>query len=194
MKKKIYLSLFVTLFSGGLVAQKGDRIIGVFATGKDFRESKLSYIIDCNSNNNKIRLNDFFCQPYLTIKQNGNKLKILKASLYGYQTCNKKIYRFNNKKELLLLNQGQQILIYKQLNTKVREGARINITNKYFSTDSNNSLQKLTIKNIKAAFPDNTKFHRLIDNYFKYNTDLGSFDNVTKMYKINWLLQESKKL
>ena len=193
MKKKICFSLFLGLLTLNLLAQKDERVIGVFKTGDDFNEGKVSFLIDCKSKKNRIKLNDFFCKPYITIKQNDSSYKILKSTLYGYKTCNNQIYRFDNKKELLVLNQGEQILIYKQLNTKVREDARINVTNKYFSTESNNSIQKLTIKNLKASFPNNTNFQHLIDGSFQYNTDLGGFDNINKMYKINWFLKLSMK-
>jgi hypothetical protein len=53
-------------------------------------------------------------------------------------------------------------------------------------------VQSLTIKNLKAAFSKNERFKLLIDNHFKYNTDLAAFDETNQMYKINWLLKQTR--
>lgn len=144
MKQRFYITMFLALLNGSLFAQKGERITGVFSTYTDFREGKLSYVIECNSKKDKIRLNEFLGRSYITLKFRNNILTIQKAALYGYQTCNKNIYIFYNNRKLLLLNRDEQIFIYKQLNTRVRKAARTNITDKYFSTEGDCNIQQLT--------------------------------------------------
>lgn len=192
MKKIIYNMLILAFFIPHLFAQKSERVVGIFKTGKDFRDGNLSFTIDCNSKKNKILLNDFFSKKYITIKQKDSSYKLSKNSIYGYETCNKKVYRFLDKKELLLLNQGEEILIYKQLLAKPPTG-RTNVTNYYFSIGKEEEVQNLTIKNLKKAFHSNTEFEVLIDKNFKYNMDLAAFDEVNKIYKVNWLLKQIQK-
>ena len=60
MIKMIYFSLVFTFLTMPLFAQKDERVIGIFKTGKDFSDEKLPYPIDCNSKKNRILLNDFF--------------------------------------------------------------------------------------------------------------------------------------
>ena len=174
-----------------LFAQKGERVIGIFKTGKDFKEGNLSYIMDCNSKKNKILLNDLFNKKYITVKQNDNSYNLFKNSIYGYESCNKDVYRFLNKKELLLLNQDEEILIYKHFVSKPPTG-RTNVTNYYFSIGKEGEVKELTIKNLKNAFHSNPEFVALIDKNFKYNMDLAAFDKSNKIYRINELLKQTE--
>ena len=103
------------------------------------------------------------------------------------------MYRFLKKKELLLLNQEEEILIYEQPLPKPLTGGTTNVTNYYFSVGKEGEVQMLTIKNLKIAFYDNKKFLALVDKNFKYNLDLATFDKNSKTYEINWLLRQTEK-
>ena len=191
MIKTFNCILFLLGFTISLYAQKGERVIGIFKTGKDFSEGKISFQIDCSSKENKILLNDFFMRKYITVKQNDSSFHLLKDSIWGFKNCNHQVYRFLHKKELLFLNQNEEILIYKHIVSKPPLG-RTNVTNYYFSMGKEGEVQSLTIKNLKSAFNRNEKFKSLIDNNFKYNTDLAAYDKTNKMYKINWLLKQTQ--
>lgn len=69
-------------------------------------------------------------------------------------------------------------------------GSRINVTNYYFSVGVEGLLQKLTIRNIKTAFADNKYFQQLVDENFKYNTDLARFDDWHNMYQLSWIIKK----
>lgn len=191
MKRKFYSTLLLAGLSITLFAQKGERVMGVFTTGKDFSKGKLSYTTDCNSKKSKILLNDLFNKKYITIKQPDTSFNLLKKNIWGYQTCNKQVYRFLNKKELLLLNANEEILIYKHILPKAASG-RTNATRYYFSLGEVAEVKSLTIRNLKATFSNNEKFKSFIDNHFKYNTDLAVYDETNQIYKINWLLKQTQ--
>lgn len=191
MRKRFFKTLLFVLLVINLFAQKGDRVMGVFKTRQDFSKEKLSYVIDCNSKRSKILLNDFFSKKYITVKKNDSSFHLFKDSIWGYVNCNNQVYRFLHKKELLLLNQNEEILIYHHILPKATSG-RTNVTRFYFSIGKEAEVQSLTIKNLKAAFSNNEKFKSLIDNHFKYNTDLAAFDATNQMYKINWLLKQTQ--
>lgn len=188
--KKILIPVFLFL-SITMFAQKGERIMGIFKTGEDFRKGKLSYAIACTSKKSKILLNDFFVKKYITVKQNDSSFHFFKDSIWGYEKCNKEVFRFLHKKELLLLNPSEEILIYKHILSKPTSG-RTNVTRYYFSLGKLAGVQSLTFKNLKAAFSSNEKFKSLIAKNFKYNTDLAWYDDTNKMYKINLLLKQSQ--
>ena len=187
----MYISFIFVLPGVYLFAQKGEKIIGVFKTAADFSEEKLSFVIDCNSKENLISLNDFFNKNYLVVKENDSVHKVFKQSVYGYKTCNGKEYLFFESKELLLVNPGEQILIYNEHLPKPLTGGRTNVTNYYFSTGRKNRLQRLTIHNLKMEFQDNYKFRALIDSNFSFNMDLVAFDERHNMYKVNFILEQS---
>lgn len=188
MIKIIYI---VLVFALHLFSLQDEKVIGIFKTGKDYKKGKLSFLSDCNSRKSKILLNDFFNKKYITVKQNDSSFNLFKNSIWGFQTCGKEVYRLLNKKELLLLNTNEEILIYKHILPKATSG-RTNVTRYYFSIGKEAEVQSLTIKNLKAAFSSNEKFQSLIDKNFKYNTDLAAYDETNKMYKINWLLKQTQ--
>ena len=192
MRKIIFSSTLSLLLALHLFAQRGEKITGIYKNKNDFTEDKLSYPVECNETKNSIRVNDLFNKPYVIVKYNGNTYAILKKTFYGYKNCKEERYVFYENKELLLLNRGEEIAIYKNENTRIREGARINVTNKYFMVEGENKIQKLTISNLKNAFPSNKKFQQLVDENFKYNTDLGAYDATNHIFKITYLLNESR--
>jgi hypothetical protein len=190
MKKRIFSLAVFYLLSIALHAQKSSRVKMLYKTDLEFVTGKPSFNFDCNAKN-KILLNDFFFKSYVSVRDGDSVYKYPKNRLYAYQTCTGQLFRFLNKKELLLLNKEEEILIYKHLVSKPPTG-RTNVTNYYFSMGSEAEVQSLTIKNLKAAFSKNERFKLLIDNHFKYNTDLAAFDETNQMYKINWLLKQTR--
>jgi hypothetical protein len=84
--------------------------------------------------------------------------------------------------------EARALYIY-SLDTIVRKGA---IEKTYFfSVGPNGDVQRLTILNLKNAFPDNHAFHDLLDMSFKHDSELAKYDDFHKMYKVNRLLAAS---
>jgi len=190
--KKFIKTTIALLLSLHLLAQNREKVAGIFITGKEFREGKLSLVINCNSKKDKISLHDLLNEKYITIRKNDSTYNFMKDSIYGYETCGMDIYRFMGKMELLLLDQGDEIVVYKWILPKRSAGGRTDVTPYFFSVGKEGSLQKLTIKNLKDQYRDNKDYLQLIDKYFKYNSDLAEFDKTAKRYKINLLLKQSK--
>lgn len=188
---KLFFTVILIIVSFTLFAQK-ERVRGIYKTCDDFVKGNLSFDNNCNIRNIRIRLNDFFSKKYITVKKGDSSLKYLKKDIFGYRNCKNDFFRFKGKIELLLLNAGEQILIYKHIVSKPPTG-RTNVTNYYFSLCIYSPVQKLTISNLKNIFPANSVFKNFIDKNFRYNTDLAEFDKVNKMYKVNLLLSESLK-
>ncbi len=191
MKLKHSLSMGVMLLLFASANAQTDSS-GIYKNGDDFSNGKLSLAINCETEKHKIKLNDFFNKPYVIVKHNDSSYKFYKKDIFGYKICNGSIYRFDGKKELLLFNSTEQILIYKYVIPNRTEGLT-NVTNYYFSINANSPVQLLTKANLKKAFPANQKFRDEIDRKFKYNTQLAGYDDEHKMYKINWIYQTTIK-
>ena len=57
---------------------------------------------------------------------------------------------------------------------------------------TNNELALIDlISNINKTFPDNHKFHNLLDMQFKSDDELIEYDRFHKCYKINQILKSS---
>lgn len=190
MRHTAFLSiLFFAIGSLNANGQK-ERVRGIYETSDDFKKERLSFDNACRIKTIKIRLNDFFIGSYITIKQVCCSSRLQKKSIFGYRNCQDQIFRFNGKQELLLLNPGDKVLIYKRIGGMQSSGSRINVTNYYFSVGVEGLLQKLTIRNIKTAFADNKYFQQLVDENFKYNTDLARFDDWHNMYQLSWIIKK----
>ncbi len=187
--QKILIALLFPIAPLFVVAQK-EQVRGVYKSNDDFTRGVISFDNNCNRRKIKIKLNDFFLRPYISINLKDSSVRLYKKDIFGYINCKKQVFRFKGKQELLLLNEGEQILIYKHLVAKPPLG-RTNVTNYYFSLGAKSPVQKLSINNLRNAFTDNASFTHLIVKNFKYNTDLADFDTVNQMYKINWLYMVS---
>ena len=69
------LGILLTAFQFGFAQTGSGKSSGLYLTSRDFEERKLSYPIDCNNKNDKIRLNDFFGSSSGFVLSNGEKHK-----------------------------------------------------------------------------------------------------------------------
>ena len=54
-------------------------------------------------------------------------------------------------------------------------------------------MEELSKANLMNAFPNNHKFHDMLDAQFKNEADIASYDSFHKMYKVNHLLQQARQ-
>ena len=165
---------------------------GIYKTANDFIAGKLSLAINCATEKHKIKLNDFFGKDHITVAHEGKPYDFKKSDVFGFRLCNGETYRFSGNKDYLVLNPKEMILLYK-VEVPQPKAASPKKYNYYFSKDANSPIQDLTKENVKAAFPDNHKFHDALDENFKTDTDLASYDTFHKMYKVNHILEMSTK-
>ena len=187
---KHFFIVAILLFNGVLGAYGQKDSSGIYLNTKDFKNKKLSFAINCLTERHKIRLNDFFIKNYITVIHNNEPYKLYKDNIYGYKACDGSVIRFLKKKELLLLNNGETIAIYRYDVAKPPRG-KTNVTNYYFSKDGTSQVFLLTISNLKKVYPDNRFFQQEIGRLFKYNTELAAYDTTHNMYKLNWVFNYS---
>lgn len=189
MIKLCFIAVTVMLVTGlSSHAQKDSS--GIYSSAEDFANKKLSLAIDCRTEKHKIRINDFFGKNYVTVIHDHTPYKFYKDEIYGYKACDGGIVRFLKKKELLLLNSGESIAIYRHDVAKPPRG-KTNVTNYYFSKDATSPVFRLTITNLKNAFFENPLFIEMVTKQFKYNTELATYDVAQGVYKLNELLSLS---
>ena len=94
-------------------------------------------------------------------------------------------YRFvgNDRYQIL---EAKALYIY-SLDVLVRKGSLEKTY--FFSVGPNGDVLPLTILNLKKAFPDNHRFHDVLDMTFKNDSDLTKYDDFHKMFKVNRLLE-----
>lgn len=171
--------------AGSLIAQQS----GVFKTYADFTAGKMEYGIDCAKEKHKIKLNDFLGKDFITVVHDGKPYNLKKSETWGYQLCDQKIVRFQGNDHYPLEDKGTLWVYTKQALKSVGRGRSEPVTNYFFSNGGNGKIEKLTLLNLKAAFPENHKLHDAIDAQFKTDSSLGEYDKYHKHYRINHFLE-----
>jgi hypothetical protein len=112
----------------------------------------------------------------------------------GHQTNNHYSYRLYHAQNYRILDSTEFFLYYRYEQQEHIKGKELLKTDCYFfSKDAGSQIQPLTIGNLKAAFPDNNRFHYLLDAEFHQDSELMSYDSYAKMYKIKYLYSVSIK-
>lgn len=183
--KTLFLFLLVTTTAFAQTEKSG-----VYLNFNDYLNNKLSYEINCKTENHKIKLNEFLNKSYITIIHNDQKIDISKDSIYGIVYCDEPLVRFQDKQHYYLAEKAT-IWIYFREDPK-SQNKSFHIEKKYyFSVKGDGKLMELTKENLKNAFPSNHKFHDMLDAQFTSNANIAEYDSFHKMFKVNHLLQEA---
>lgn len=172
-------ALFVTT---AVVTKSQTDSSGVYMSAPDFSVKKLSYGINCKTEKHKIKLNSFFNRDFITVIHEGVKYNISKDSVFGFKTCQGVSYRIFNKIDYTILNAGDILLLYEFIPVSVPKNPRPPIYK--FSKGADGPVLDLTIDNVKNIFPDNHQFHDEVENTFRSNSSLLSYDRYHKQYKL----------
>jgi hypothetical protein len=160
---------------------------GIFKTQQDFKDGKLSFRINCDSSSGNIRLHNFFSRKYVSVIQNGKENKLSKDSIFGYRDCKGIDYRFHKNYEYeYQIIEDKSIVIYSALlqdHAYTGKGIKMVIAY-FFSKTLDSDILPLTVANLKQVFPGDARLCALSDN------DMAAYDDIHKMYKINYLLTQ----
>jgi len=159
---------------------------GLYLTIDDFKNHHLSY-----ETNDKIILNELFATSYLKVVVNGETKTFSKKQVFGYRDSNNEDYRFF-KNELYNIILSEPFFVYKHDATTTADANKGNVrkTFYYFSLNGSDELIPLTIANLKKSFPENLKFHDLLDG-IRNESDLVSYDDYRKELKVAYLYKKS---
>jgi hypothetical protein len=153
---------------------------GVYLTASDFKNRHLVYAINCKTQKHKIKLKSFFSKPYIVVVHNDSSYTLQKSEVYGYKDCDENVYRFVDQKVYTILNPEDPIVLYRYFVYIPKDP----INDYFFSVGSDGDVIELTKTNLKETFPDNHRFHMLIDETYKDDLDLISYSKKSKAYRL----------
>ena len=179
--------MFLTLFALNAIAQNPKS--GVYKTFADYNNNVLSYEVDWKTEKHTIRLNEFLMESHITIKHNGEKIKLKKDSIYGVLGCDEPLIRFQNNSHFYLAEKGPIWIFYKEEQVVQVKGFKYEKAY-YFSTKGDGKLIELTVNNIKEAFPTNHALHDMLDEQFQ-SISISEYDTFHKMFKINHIINSA---
>ncbi len=183
MKTKLIIATSLLILKSTLSFSQKDSS-GIYFTVNDYVKRTLSFAINCKTQKHKIKSNLIFHPKAISIKHGDSTYTYSKDSVYGIRYCDGSMVRIYDNKEYPLINPYEEIVIYKIVSGPPGKGSLPMITY-YFSKNAGSNIQELTIYNLKAAFPDNHKFHDLVDMEFHNNDELIVYDSFHKCMKVN---------
>ena len=160
---------------------------GIYLSSSDFTGGKLSYAA-----NSKVHINNsVFDMTYVTVTENGNKIKLKKSDIYGFVDDKNTTHRFYNGEEYVVEENGN-IFIYSKTE-KVAQSKGYKLIKKFcFSTSPSGDIISLNIENLRNAYKSNAKFLDLVDQYFS-NGIVTDYDNIRHAYKVNYVYNKAQK-
>ncbi len=199
MKSKYLRPLFIVLLLIVYQASKAqDSMVtsGIYLTIEDYKNNKIIEEASCRKGQEEeFKKHDFFQRESFEVIYKGKRKTYLKSSIFAYRDCNNKVWRFYNNKEYEIL-EVKAICIYK-LSKVVMNGITVEKDPVYyFSKGLSGEVKQLSLANLKTAYSDNAKFCDDIDKEFKDDyTDkaIHAYDFAHKMYKVNYIIEETKK-
>jgi hypothetical protein len=166
--------------------------VGVYVTANDYLLKKLKYAVSCRSKNHGVRLNKFFGQSFVTVLENSKKRHVEKSALFGFRNCESKDYRFFNNHEYAILGSSKELSLYSREMLQPKGRIMVMETFYYFSNGINDVILPLTINELRFAFPDNWRFHDLVEKQFSKEKSLTHYDTARKEYQLITTYNHSK--
>jgi hypothetical protein len=97
-------ALAVLLFSSAVTAQVApSKTSGMYLTGNDYKNGRLSFEGDCGSKTHKLELHDVLHKPYIHVTHGTEKHRYAKSELFGFRACDGRNYRFASNLEYQIL-------------------------------------------------------------------------------------------
>jgi len=161
---------------------------GIFMTCQDYKTRNIT-IVD------EIKLNHLFSGHYIDIVKDGKDARYNKDSIFGYEDEKGKDYRFYKiyDDEYQILENLDMVIYVTYTPTHVPKGiSQPMMPYFYFSKDLNSEIIPLTRSNLITAFPDNHNFHHELEDEFKVGKPVSIYDEINKMFRVNYLLHLSK--
>ena len=166
---------------------------GVYLASADYKDGRLAFEGDCKSKAHRLELHDVLNKPYIDVTHESEKRRYAKSDLFGFRACDGRYYRFASKLEYQILESRELYIYAHETQHNNGKGMPHTIHEYYFSVGPDGPIFRLTLENLKQAFPDNHSFHNLLDADFGAGQKLEEYDKFHKMFKVNRLLIASQK-
>jgi hypothetical protein len=187
MKASIKVLFAALLMIQGL-SLKAQNTTGVYLNENDYKDHKLTYA----SNTDKLQLNEFFGGSSISVMSEGKKVNLNKSEIFGYRLANQDYRFYNNVAYKVIDTTGFTIYSREKLvqDTKGYKPA----TQYFFSVNGKQAVKELTIANLAASFAQATDFRYSLQNNFRSDADLISYDHVANQYKVKYLYLEHRRV
>ena len=175
---------------------KNDEIKVLFLSSLDFKQAKATQITDFLHKGDKVKLNQFYISPDITVIEQNIKKSFPKDSIFAIQLTNGQNYRFINRKPYLIADTSFLYIYtrndvrtkYQQLGPRTIHKA-IPVTFNYFSFGDHKKVHSLTLENLRKYVLIDPVVHSVICNKFTNNEKLLEINNITGHFILNEIIR-----
>ena len=181
MKKIVLLLVFSVLSI--LAWGQTHKAYSVYLSEKSYLDKKADVEGDCNG---KKKIKVKIAKTNNVVYGHDTMLMVAKDKFLVYENCHHQQFKiYNDRLFKVIASNGLTIYSLQVIKNDPSYGTG-NITkvetHYFFSDGINGYPQPLSIFNLKKAFSQNLKFHKLIDTHFINDESLLKFDSFTKTY------------
>jgi hypothetical protein len=166
--------------------------VGIYPTTNDYQLKKLKYAAPCQNKKHGLRLNKFLDQSFVTVFENGKKRHVEKSAVFGFHDCESKDYRFFKNHEYAIIRYSGTLHLYSREMLQPKGKTVVAETFYFFSNGIDGVILPLTINDLRFAFPDNWRFHELIEKQFPDEKSLMHYDTARQEYELITTYNHSK--
>ncbi len=167
---------------------------GIYESPQNYKKGKLSLGFSCDSSAGKIKLHHFISGKYVDVIRNGKKYRLSKDSIFGYRDCKGNNYRFfkNYSHEYQIVEEKGLVIYAALLPDPNYTGKGMKLAPAYFfSKTLTSEVLPLKVSYLKRVFREDTRFCNILDIAINSKEDVSAYDDIHKMFKINYLLTQS---
>ena len=164
---------------------------GLYMPAAAYAAGRLTYEVHCRTAMHKIDRHTLLGRSYVDLTHEGRQYRHAKREVYGYRGCDGNDVRFVGNQEFALLSAGPLYLYSAQMPSPGAKGTRLE-TRYFFSATAGDSALPLTRANLKQAYPDDHRFHDLLDQSFRSEAELAAYDAFHKQYRVARTLTQSR--
>lgn len=181
-KLLITVLLLIYAMQGKSAKIKPTLNFGLYTTSQDFVYNKLTEELNGNITKEKIKLNSWLNFPNACVCISGGKHPSSKDKIKN------EYYKVYKNSPYKILDTAGFYMYYSYKTEPAMNGKGAIKTDEYFfSTKGDEAILRLTIDNLKKAYPEYHQFHYAIDAFFKSDKDLLLYDNFLHTYKLKYV-------
>ncbi len=164
---------------------------GVFVTPADFEAGRIADKIVCETDSRPLSRDSFSRRDIIELTGVHRMQQYSKATIFGFRACDGTDVRFVRGTNWSVVRAPPLYLYVHEYRVTVGKGGSRIVTDHAFSTTAADSVRPLTLDALKRAYPENHRFHDLIDLAFRSDQELIRYDDFHHEYRIARLLRET---
>ena len=176
---------------GGADAPVPARQSGLYITAADFDAGRLADAVACPSDSRPVDRDAFETAAVISWPGATRTRQYAKAEVFGFRACDGADVRFVGSANFRVVRARPLYLYQHEYRVPAGRGGSRLVADYAFSTTAADTVRSLTLDALKRAYPENHRFHDLLDLAFRRDEELMRYDEFHHEYRVARLLRET---